>query len=458
MSQRVTLTIPEHLAHALADAAGAEVESAGLLLAGQCRTPRELRLLGREIAWVPADAYRLRTRDGLLIDSAGWVPALGRSADDDAVPMFVHTHPGGDPAPSDADQWVADQMASVVAVRTGRAEHGTLVISPDRGGFSFTGLLRDRRGERPIQMLRVVGDRLRFVMPFGSPSRPAIAAAFDRSVRAFGPDLQVLLGQLHAGVVGHGGTGSAITEQLLRLGFGAITVFDDQLLVEHNVPRVYGAGLRHVGSSKVQIARSNGRRIGLGARVSGVARRITEREAARRLRDCDVVFGCTDDHAGRAILSRLAYRYLIPVVDMGFLISSRDGEIHGLDGRVTTLVPGTPCLLCRGSIDPARMRFESLTPDARKRLAREGYAPELGDPDPAVVAYTTLVASLAINELLERLIGFGGEAPPSEILIRAHERQISRNRRPARPGCYCAESTRWARGDEEPFLGISWPD
>jgi molybdopterin/thiamine biosynthesis adenylyltransferase len=248
-----------------------------------------------------------------------------------------------------------------------------------------------------------------------------------------------------------------VTELLIRLGVGEVVVLDDQALAESNVARVYGAGRSAVGRPKVTIAEANARRIGLGTRVTPVPMRVTDRRALRLLRGCDVVFGCTDDHAGRAILSRFAFWYLVPVIDLGLLISSRGGTISGIDGRITTILPGAPCMLCRGAIDPARMRFEALQPEERARLAAEGYAPELGDPDPAVVVHTTMVATFAVNELLERLIGFGGAEPPSELLIRVHEREISRNRRVSRPGCFCADPDRWALGDDDPALGLSWP-
>ena len=42
---------------------------------------------------------------------------------------------------------------------------------------------------------------------------------FDRQVRAFGADIQELLATLRIGIVGNGGTGSPVAEQLIRLGF-----------------------------------------------------------------------------------------------------------------------------------------------------------------------------------------------------------------------------------------------
>ena len=42
--------------------------------------------------------------------------------------------------------------------------------------------------------------------------------------------------------------------------------------------------------------------------------------AVTPLKACDVIFGCTDDHDGRLMLNRLAYFYLIRVIDMGLAI------------------------------------------------------------------------------------------------------------------------------------------
>ena len=331
-----------------------------------------------------------------------------------------------------------------------------MIVSADEHGVRFTGELHLER-RRPIELLRSVGDRLRFRTAHGIGAVADVPEAFDRSIRAFGTDMQLMLGRLRIGVVGQGGTGSAVTELLIRLGVGEVVVFDDQALAESNVPRVYGSGRSAVGRPKVMIAKANARRIGLGTRVTTVPLRVTDRDALNLLRGCDVVFGCTDDHAGRADLSRFAFWYLVPVIDLGLLISSRGGVDLGDRWWDHDDPPGAPCMLCRGAIDPARMRFEALGPQERARLVAEGYAPELGDPDPAVVVHTTMVATFAVNELLERLIGFGGGDPPSELLIRVHDREISRNRRVSRPGCYCADPERWALGEEDPPLGLSWP-
>ena len=123
--------------------------------------------------------------------------------------------------------------------------------------------------------------------------------AFDRQIRAFGAQGQRLLGRLRVGVVGGGGTGSAIYEQLLRLGIGSIVPIDNDLVSDTNLTRIHESGVSDVGQPKVEVLAAVAERIALGTVVEPRVAKITERAAFESLRNCDVVFGCTDDNAGR---------------------------------------------------------------------------------------------------------------------------------------------------------------
>ena len=76
---------------------------------------------------------------------------------------------------------------------------------------------------------------------------------------------------------------------------------------------------------------------------------------------------------------------------------------------------------------------------------------------PAVVTLTTLVASLATTELLQRLFGLADLAL-TEILAQIQRRELRRNRVPQRPGCFCSDGDFLARGAQEPHLDLMWPD
>lgn len=84
-------------------------------------------------------------------------------------------------------------------------------------------------GWHDLTHLRAVGDKV-WLLPAWSEGSPTVSHAFDRQVRAFGEDGQQILGRLRVGVVGAGGTRSAVIEQLIRLGFGELDVLDDQAL------------------------------------------------------------------------------------------------------------------------------------------------------------------------------------------------------------------------------------
>src|SRR5205085_7460760 len=130
----------------------------------------------------------------------------------------------------------------------------------------------------------------------------------------------------------------------------------------------------------------------------------------------------------------------------GVLINSDNQKIRGVYGRVTTLMPGEACLFCRGRISAEAIRIEGLPQHERVAQAKEGYAPELDEPAPAVIPFTTAVASIAVSEFINRLTGFmGGARKSSEVLISFDENWIRTNRVAARENCACSDSSEWGR-------------
>lgn len=458
----ITLVLTTDLEAQIAQAAREPLETAGVLLASLILAPNgDVRLLGQKVAWVPDAAYLKRDRHELLIASEGYVPALGEAEAAGLLPIWLHTHPGEDgvPLPSRYDHTVDRQLADLFRLRSGAPFYGALIASPRGDHFAFSGSLHPQDGDvRPIERLWQVGEDWRLSRAVDAPG-PAIPPLFDRSVRAFGSAIQGALGDLRVGVVGSGGTGSAVSEQLVRLGVRHLTLIDVDTLSETNVTRVYGSTPPDVGRQKVEVLRDHLQRIAPDLACEVMASMVTLEPTARQLSACDVVFGCTDDNAGRLVLSRVATYLLTPVIDIGVLLSSdAAGLLAGIDGRVTTLTPGAACLVCRDRIDLARAAQELRTPEERKRLEEEGYAPSLGGGEPAVVAFTTSVAATGVAELLERLIGYGPKPRPSEVLLRWHEREISTNTSAPRAGHYCdPASGKWGQGGASPFLGQVWP-
>lgn len=458
-----TLVLHDAIAAEIASAAALPVETGGVLLANLVDAASgNVRLLAEAVRWVPDAAYRRRTAHEMLIVSEGYVPALGEAADRGLLPIWLHTHPGeqGSPLRSRYDVTVDRQLADLFRLRADVSAYAMLIVSPRKEGLAFSGALEAEDGaRRPIDRVWQVGGRWRLTRAEDS-GLEQLPGTFDRNVRAFGPSIQGMLGDLRIGVIGAGGTGSAVCEQLVRLGVRKLLIVDADVLSDSNVTRVYGSTPADVGRPKVEVLHDHLIRIAPDLDCEVLCSMITLRPAAQRLVDCDLVFGCTDDNAGRLVLSRLASFLLTPVIDVGVLLSSDvEGRLTGIDGRVTTVSPGTACLVCRNRIDLGRAAAEMLTPEERKRREDEGYAPALGGREPAVVAFTTSVAAAAVGELLERMIGYGPEPRPSELLMRWHEREISTNTALPRPGHYCDPlSGKWGQGARPPYLGQVWPE
>jgi hypothetical protein len=456
-----SLVLPDPIADDIAKATQNPLECAAVLLARRVVVGEDVRLLGRALHWVDPSAYVERTAWGLKIRSEGYVGALGLAEADNAIPIWFHTHPGEDgiPLPSRHDTQVDRDIADLFQMRSGTGYYGTLIASPRMDGFAFSGTLQhETDGLSSIDRVWWVGDRWRLIQSVtAGPS--VVGEIFDRNVRAFGLSIQTILGDLRITIVGAGGTGSAVAEQLVRLGIRHVLLIDNDELSSSNVTRVYGSTPRNVGQPKVEVLRAHLQAIAPDVKCMIVQGMITLKTVAKFMCASDLVFGCTDDNAGRIVLSRLSTYFSTPVIDVGVLLSSDTaGTLTGIDGRVTTLTPGGACLVCRNRIDMGRAAAELKTPEERKRLADEGYAPALGRAEPAVVAFTTAVAAAAVNEMLDRLIGYGPPDRPNETLLRLHEREISTNRARPREHHYCHVSQhKWGAGDEEPFLGQLWP-
>jgi molybdopterin/thiamine biosynthesis adenylyltransferase len=455
-----TLVLPRWIADEISDVAQDRNEAGAVLLAGVAETRSGIRLLGRELLWVPDTAYELRTPQSLSIRSSGYVGALAQAEERGDVPVWLHTHPGefANPTRSLYDEVVDDELRETFRVRSGADVYASIVASPADKGFRFTGAVWEREeAPAPIERLLVVGDRLALHVAYDAPASTRVPEYFDRQVRAFGGDVQRVLASLRVGIVGCGGTGSATAEQLARLGVGSLLLVDYDTLSDSNVTRVYGSSPADVGRPKVDALADHLRRIAPTADVETIQGTVTDEVTARAMTGCDIVYGCTDDNAGRLVLSRLAAYYLLPLFDLGVLLSSEDGILRGIDGRITVVTPGGACLVCRDRIDLARAAAEQLSDKERAARQAEGYAPELVGVEPAVVAYTSAVASLAVAELLERFISYGPDREPNELLLRCHEREISTNtKRPnARHYCDPVDGVLGC-GDRDPYLGQAW--
>lgn len=417
---------------------------AGLSTVNSARTA----LLRRAVP-VPLEDFVIQEQYRLEVSSQATAGLISLCQANNLLPVVCHSHPGEIPY-SSTDDFGERRLAKTFAdFVKGDVVLVSLLFCPK----STHGRIWLRGDPRPKIATRidVVGTT---VMREQDPERDGLlsdAELVNRQILAFGEPGQHAVATTKVGIVGLGGTGSATAEQLARLGVRDFVLVDHDTLSKSNVSRVYGSRPSDIGKDgsgppKVEIAKRNIADINPGARVVCVAKGVHEDGVQQALLDRDVLFMCTDEHRGRAIVNDLCYRYLIPGINMGVSIRSRDGAISAAGGGVDLVLPDGPCLWCAAFLNSARIRAESMPAEEREQLEQERYVEGLDTPAPMVVSATSLVASQAVTEFLRMTARFGkSDQGPERLRWNMLDGTVGRCRSTITTGCLCRKLL--GRGD-----------
>ena len=153
-----------------------------------------------------------------------------------------------------------------------------------------------------------------------------------------GEDGQVAIERCRVGLVGLGGGGSHIAQQLAHVGFLNYVIFDGDYTDESNFNRLVIAS-----EADVAVSSRRSRRHGTDSEVRGKARieafDCRWQDRPEPLRRCDLVFGCVDSFAERRELEAACRRFLIPSSTLAW-ISIRSETNPGMGGQVILSMPG----------------------------------------------------------------------------------------------------------------------
>jgi molybdopterin/thiamine biosynthesis adenylyltransferase len=404
------------------------LERAAVGFAGVREGDRGPELLLRDWTPLAQEDYLVQLGHHLEVSGSVWARAAKRARQSHEAIVIFHSHPRDPkrPAFSASDDYGEEVVVPKLQARAA-VPVAAAVLAPG--------------GERArLHMPGVAQTAQTNVERVGEPACGAAAAPserFDRQVRALTSEGQGAIAALSVGVVGAGGLGSHVVQQLLHLGVGELLVIDPDTVAVSNLSRLVGAGRRDARRRrpKVKLAQRMARHLGFETRLRLVQGSITDEEVARQLLECDVVIGGTDNQWSRTILNQIAYQYYVPVLDLG--VELQPGGAMG--GRVSWLAPGSACLWCAGVLDADRVRAEQLPPELAAAHRERGYIDGIEEPAPAVVSINGVIASVAVTELLARWTGFAGVKPRADLLLyRLSDgslRRISPNPSPECPTC-----------------------
>lgn len=259
---------------------------------------------------------------------------------------------------------------------------------------------------------------------------------FDRNVRFFGAAGQAKLRNAHVAVVGCGGLGQHVIQQLAFMGVGKLTLIEDEPLSRSNLNRYVLA--RHddpiPGTHKVDNALRAIAAIDPSIEVTPVRNSIRSLEAFNALSGAHTLFGCLDNDGARLILNEYAKAYSKEYYDLASDIERDAGLRYG--GRVVRIDQTSGCLVCLGHIDLAAAREDLESESSRRDRAKiYGVDKELLDEGgPSVVSINGVVASLGVTEYLVAATGI--RTPKRQLAYYGDRGIVTVVQQEAPSGCY----------------------
>jgi hypothetical protein len=259
---------------------------------------------------------------------------------------------------------------------------------------------------------------------------------YSRNQALFGAEGQRKIAGTSVAIVGLGGLGSHVAQQLAYLGVCDYGLVDFDIVTDSSMNRVIGAVDSDVPrqTKKIAVAQRTIKAISPDATIKPVDTKIETPEAEAAIAAAGVVFGCLDRDLPRLKLTELCARYAKPLFDLAS-DTGGEGDEFWYGGRVV-FANGSGCLACYDLLDQREIARDAMSPEQREAHDRiygvdRG---ELGETGPMVVSVNGVVASLAVTEFMVFVTQMRPPAP--QLIYRGETAVVRRVVDEPEPGCY----------------------
>jgi len=322
----------------------------------------------------------------------------------------IHSHPQDFfTSPSTIDDDMDSYYQDYFEGFTKSACYASLIFALKKdGSFSFSG--RGVLDGEPFRVTKILVVGRGAITSF-RPTAPSVRRPeTERLEQVYGKEARERLQNTTVTIVGCGGTGSAVAHTLARAGVQKYILVDYDRFEDSNLERLHGSSAADVAARekryKVEIVKDLILAISPTATVIPIVGNILQTLPRDYAVASDLIVCCTDSAHGRVGVSELAYRYLVPAIDIGVQLDSEHRKVRAEVGQFTMYSPDLPCAYCRYLIDARQLSIELMSDaerEARKQEAMEAAA--RGDdadqywvnlPELHTVGHlTTLAAALA---------------------------------------------------------------
>ncbi|MEN6392140.1 MAG: HesA/MoeB/ThiF family protein [Syntrophomonas sp.] len=199
---------------------------------------------------------------------------------------------------------------------------------------------------------------------------------YQRNIGTITAAEQQVLMKAKVAIIGCGGLGGNVLEQLARLGVGNILVWDYDSFEEHNLNRQLLSDLHLIGQNKVETASKRVAAINPAVNFKGMTIKFDRDQGLTILAGYQVVVDALDNIPDRLQLAALCRELQIPLVH---------GAVEGWIGQLTTQFPGETVI---------EKIYSKVSSAEQKGISTPVFTP-------------ALVASLQVSEVVKILLGRG---------------------------------------------------
>lgn len=239
-----------------------------------------------------------------------------------------------------------------------------------------------------------------------TPYQVVDLSRFDRQVRAFGIEGQLLISSLTIALIGVGGGNTKIAFDLASLGVGKLILIDPDNWEEHNRNRVFIPS-NFCGRNKAKSIKNLIEFYYEDVEVEAFPLRAEE-VPEKVYQQADLIVVGPDTFSTRIFGNRLALRLKKPAVFPAAGIESKEGKLSSMGGSVQVIIPNkTPCYECIAQISQLDLDRETMDPVKKKKLAeRYGLGDTLEIPvAPAIASLNDVIAGIALWEVIKLITG-----------------------------------------------------
>lgn len=391
-------------------------EQACFLLCSTAQGDDETILLVNEVVPLSAEDLDVHRFDQLSVSPAAMLRIARMAQRTKRAVCMVHTHPMsvGAVAFSLADDIGNDRTFEFFHRMAPNLPHSCLVW--DGGLTCCAGRVHHSAHEwTPISTVSVMNAANLRVFHDSIPTADGadVGREYDRQARLLGKAGQRLLSAQRLVVVGGGGIGSIAAPVLGHSGVRHLTLIDDDIEKEENLPRNIGATPIDVQARrlKVDVVARYLRECFPTAVIRPLPTVVEDPKILAALVSADGIVCGTDNTTSRAFLNQLCNQYYVPVLDLGvqFAADPETGELVKEIGKVNLVLPGQACMLCTQHINPKILHDEGLTPE--QRVAHGKYVEGVDEHEPSMMVFNMDVVARGLQLLAFWITGLAPVDP-----------------------------------------------